>query len=332
MELAGRIVVEQVAFDALRDNPLGDPWMRSIPIYLPPGYGATERRYPVIFWLHGFTGTAMSQIAPNPWIPSLPDLVDRVIRDGAPPALLVMADGWTRYGGSQYVNSSANGRYEDAVRELVGHVDARFRTLASRQHRGINGKSSGGCGALMLGMRNPDLFGAMASHSGDLYFEACFQSGFWSSVNTVRKHGGLASFLAAFQSAPKKPEDAVRALGTLIAMAMAYSPNPARPHGFDLPIDLDTGEIDEAVWKRWQAWDPVRMLEPCADALRAMRLIYFECGSRDQFNGQFGARMLHHRMEQLRVPHEYQEFDDDHTSVNYRYVESLRRLCTALAP
>lgn len=332
MEPSGRVVVEQIAHDALRDNPLGDPWIRSIPVYLPPGYDAGDHRYPVIYWLHGFGGTGIGQITPHPWTPSLPELMDRVIRDGAAPALLVMADGWTRYGGSQYVNSSANGRYEDAVRELVGHVDSRFRTLASADHRGIDGKSSGGYGALALGMRNPDLFGGMASHSGDLYFEACFQVGFWKAADTVRKHGGLAAFLAAFERAPKKPEEMTRALATLVAMAMAYSPNPDGPHGFDLPIDLETGEIVEAVWARWQAQDPVRMVERCAEGLRAMRLIYFECGSRDQFNGHFGARMLHRRLEQLGLAHEYQEFDDDHSGVNYRYVESLRRLCTALAP
>jgi enterochelin esterase family protein len=258
--------------------------------------------------------------------------MDRVIREGAPPAILVMPDGWTRYGGSQYVNSSANGRYEDAVRELVGYVDARFRTLPDRDHRGLDGKSSGGYGALALGMRNPDLFGGIASHSGDLYFEACFRVDFWRAAATVRSHGGLDGFLTAFDAAPKKTEDMVRALGTLVAMAMAYSPNPAAPRGVDLPMDLETGEIDDAVWQRWLAWDPVRMAEPHADALAAMRVVYFECGSRDQFNSHFGARMLHRRLEGLKIAHEYQEFDDDHTSVNYRYPESLRRLCTALSP
>ncbi|HET8679814.1 MAG TPA: alpha/beta hydrolase-fold protein [bacterium] len=332
LELEGRVIVEQIALDALRDNPLDDPWVRSIPVYLPPGYDEGAHRYPVIYWLHGFGGTALGQITPHPWTPSLPALIDRVIRGGAPPVLLVMADGWTRFGGSQYVNSSANGRYEDAMRELVTHIDARFRTLASREHRGIDGKSSGGYGALALGMRNPDLFGGMASHSGDLYFEACFQGGFWKALDTIRKHGGLDGFLDAFQRAPKKTEEMTRTLATLVAMAMAYSPNPASPHRFDLPVDIHTGEIDETVWRRWQVWDPVRMVEQHVETLRTMRAIYFECGSRDQYNGHFGARMLHRRMEQLDIPHEYQEFDDDHTAVNYRYVESLRRLCAALAP
>jgi len=331
MRLAGRVVIEEFDCVALRDNPLGDPARRQIPVYLPPGYDRSGRRYPVIYWLHGFTGTGLGAANFNPWVPSLPELMDRVIQEGAPPAILVMADGWTRYGGSQYLNSSATGRYEDAVTELVAYIDTYYRTMASRNHRGIDGKSSGGYGALVLAMRHPQLFGAVAAHSGDMYFEACYKVDFWRAVDTLRKHGGLAGFLQAFQAAPKKSEEMVRAMVSLVAMAMAYSPNPASPHGFDLPVDVETGEVNEAVWARWLQWDPVHLVERHAEALRSLRLIYFECGSRDQYNLHHGARILHRRLERLGIRHEYQEFDDDHTQINYRYVESLRRLCNVLS-
>jgi hypothetical protein len=72
------------------------------------------------------------------------------------------------------------------------------------------------------------------------------------------------------------------------------------------------------------------MVERYAERLRALRLLYVECGSRDQYKLHHGTRILRSRLERLRIPHEYQEFDDDHTGVNYRYVESLRRLSTAL--
>ncbi|MGQ0570180.1 MAG: alpha/beta hydrolase [Armatimonadota bacterium] len=333
MATAGPVPIETFDCTTLRGNPLGDPSVRPIPVYLPPGYGAnSDRRYPVIYWLHGFTGTALSQINASPWVPSIPQVIDRVIDEGSPPAIVVMADGWTRYGGSQFLNSSATGRYEDAIAELVGFIDGRYRTLASPDHRGIAGKSSGGYGALALGMRHPDLFGGLASLSGDIYFEACFKVGFWHAIDTIRHHGSLTAFLDAFVAAPKKTEEMIRTLGTTVAMAMAYSPNPASPHGFDLPIDLDTGRIDEAVWARWQQWDPVFMADRYVENLKAMRLVYFECGSRDQYNSHHGARMLHRRLEQLGIRHEYQEFDDDHSSTNYRYVESFRRLCAALHP
>lgn len=331
MKLAGTVVIEEFDSAALRGNPLGDPSSRPIPVYLPPGYAKSgDRRYPVIYWLHGFTGTGLGGVNYNPWVPSLPEVMDRVIAEGAPPAILVMADGCTKYGGSQYINSSATGNYEDATRELVGFIDGRHRTLAAPAHRGLNGKSSGGYGALVLAMRNPTVFGAVASHSGDMYFEACYLADFWKTADTIHKHGGLAATLKKFSDAPKKPEDIVSALVTVIAMAMAYSPNPNTPLGFDMPFDLETGELDHAVWNRWLEWDPVRMVGRHAGDLRGMRLVYVECGSKDQYNLHHGARILTRRMKQLGIPHEHQEFDDNHTAVNYRYVESLRRLCAAL--
>ncbi|MDQ7840534.1 MAG: alpha/beta hydrolase-fold protein [bacterium] len=332
MALNGRVTIEQVESRALLGNPLGDPNVREIPVYLPPGYEGATAPYPVIYWLHGFTGIGLSATNAGPWVPSLPECMDRVIAAGAPPAILVMADGFTRFGGSQYLNSDATGRYEDfTVSELVAHADRRFRTLASPAHRGIVGKSSGGYGALVLAMRHPDVFGAAASHSGDMYFEVCYQSDFWKFCNIVAGHGGVEPFLKAFLEMPKKTNDAITAVN-IAAMAMAYSPNPARPpRYFDLPFDPHTGEMDEGVWARWLAWDPVRMAARHAEALRSLRLLYFECGSRDQFNLHLGARLLHRRLEALGIRHEYQEFNDDHTGINYRYVESLRRLCEALA-
>ncbi len=329
---AGLLVIEDVDSAALRGNPHGDPHNRQIPVYLPPGYDTGTARYPTIYWLHGFTGTALSGISASPWTPSLPECLDRAMAAGAPPAILVLADGFTRFGGSQYLNSEANGRYEDfVVGDLVAHIDRRFRTLASPAHRGVNGKSSGGYGALVLAMRHPEVFGAVASHSGDLLFESCYLPDFWKFCNVVAKHGGVDAFLRAFLAMPKKTPEALDAVN-IAAMAMAYSPSPARPPFlFELPFDVHTGEIDDAVWARWLAWDPLRMAERYADALRAMRLIYIECGSRDQYNLHFGARALHQRLEQLSVPHEHVEFEDDHSSINYRYAESLRRLCVALA-
>ncbi|HLE78292.1 MAG TPA: alpha/beta hydrolase-fold protein [bacterium] len=327
----GTVVVERFESRALRGNPLGDPYARDIPVYLPPGYEAEpERRYPVIYWLHGFTGIGLSAVNQTLWVPALPQLMDQVIAAGAPPAILVMPDGSTRYGGSQYLNSPATGRYEDyVVRELVPYIDGRYRTQPSRDHRGVDGKSSGGYGAMVLAMRNPDVFGGVASHSGDMYFEAGYKPFFWKAVPEIAKHGGVEKFLNAFDAAPKKSPEAVDALMLLIAMAQAYSAN--EDGTYDLPIDLQTGELRDAVWARWLDWDPVYMVERHAAALRQMKVIYIECGSKDQYYLQYGARILSQRLTALGIPHEHQEFDDNHTSVNYRYVESLRRLATALA-
>jgi Putative esterase len=139
---------------------------------------------------------------------------------------------------------------------LVSYIDAHYRTLPSPDHRGLDGKSSRGYAALVWGMRNPQLFGAVASHGGDMYFEACYKADFWRAVDTIRKHGGLDGYLRAWREAPKKTDELVKPMVTVVCMAMAYSPNLERVHGFDLPFNPETGEIDEAVWARWLEWDP----------------------------------------------------------------------------
>ena len=331
MATRGTVVVEEFRSAVLEGNPLRDPAIREIPVYLPPAYERDrDRRFAVIYWLHGFGGIGLSAISRALWVPNLPELMDRVITGGAPEAILVMPDGATRYGGSQYINSPATGQYEDYVtKELVSYMDRTYRTKADAGHRGVVGKSSGGYGALVLAMRHPDVFRAVASHSGDMYFEAGYKPFFWKALATINKHGSLREFLQAFEAMPKKSRDAVDALMLLVAMAQAYSANPDGT--YELPVDLHTGEMRDAVWTRWLAWDPVYMVERYAAALRQMKLIYIECGAKDEWNLQFGARVLHQRLQVLGIPHEHQEFDDDHSQINYRYVESLRRLATVLA-
>ncbi len=93
-------------------------------------------------------------------------------RGGCPPAIVVMVDAWTSRGGSQYLNSSSTGRYQDYLcDEIVPFIDAHYPTIADRDHRGLAGKSSGGYGAMVVPMMRPDVFGALASHAGDALFE-----------------------------------------------------------------------------------------------------------------------------------------------------------------
>jgi enterochelin esterase family protein len=329
----GTVIIDTIESPALAGNPHGDPAARPLPVYLPPSYEtAPSRRYPVIYWLPGFAGTALGALNHDPWLPSLPEAMDRALAAGAPEALLVVVDGFTRFGGSQYLNSPANGRYEDyVVHDVVAHVDARYRTLPEPAARGLAGKSSGGYGALVLGMRHPDVFGAISAHSPDAYFELCYRPEFPKLLRAAARFGGVDAFLTAFLALEKKPGDLLAPL-SLAAMAMAYSPNPARPpYYYDLPFDPATGELDAAVWARWLAWDPVHLVAQYADALRRLRLLEFECGARDEYQLQYGARILARRLDALGVRYRYEEFDDSHTRTNYRYPAALARLARALA-
>ncbi len=329
----GTIQVESLDSDVLRGNPLGDPATRTVPVYLPAGYTASATaRYPVIYVLTGFTGRSLMYLNVESFTPTLPERLDRMMASGAMrEAIVVFPDCFTRLGGSQYVNSSATGRYEDhVIDELIPAIDARFRTLATREGRGVIGKSSGGFGALRLGMRHADVFGAMGSHSGDVYFEYCYRPDMPAALDGLQKAGGVLAWLDAFEAAPKKTNEHHKVLN-ILAMAACYSPDPAEPLGIALPFDIASGEWREEVWLRWQAFDPASLLDTHLEAVRALRYIFLDCGVRDEFNLHLGTRILAARLAARGIAHEHLEFDDGHMGVSYRYEVSLPRMAAALA-
>jgi enterochelin esterase family protein len=328
----GTVIVETIESSVLADNPLGDPPARRAAVWLPPSYAtAPDRRYPVIYWLAGYGGTGEMLFADSPWQPGLGARLDGLVGSGRMgEAIVVAPDGFTRWGGGQYVDSSALGDYETyLVREVLPAIDGRFRTRTGRDARAIGGKSSGGFGALTLAMRNPEAFAAVASHAGDMYFELSVIPDLAVAARTLRRHGGIDGFLTYFEAQPVKDGAAFTTM-MVLAYAGAYSPDRARPHGVALPFDVETGEIDWAVWRRWKAWDPVDMAETHAEALRRMRLIFVDAGTRDEHNLDLGARILVRRLQTLGIACEHEEFDDGHRGTAYRYDVSLPKLAAAI--
>ena len=328
----GRVVIETVESAVLVGNPLGDPARRRVTIWLPPSYGvAPARRYPVIYWLVGFTGTGEMMFHDTPWQPGLAQRLDSLVASEKMGEVIVVApDCFTRLGGSQYLDSPASGRYEThLVDELVPEIDRRFRTRPERDARGVGGKSSGGFGALVLGMRHPDTFAAVACHSGDMYFELSVIPDVAKTVRTLRRHGGIKPFVAYFNQAVTKQQDDITTI-MMLALGACYSPDPAQPMGIALPFDLDTGEIDAAVWRRWKEWDPVDMAATHAEALRSLKLLFIDAGTRDEWNLDLGARILIRQLTALGINFEHQEFDAGHRSISYRWDVSLPKLAAAL--
>ena len=326
------VAIETVESRALVGNPLGDPTARRIAVWLPPSYArAPERRYPVIYWLAGYAGTGEMLFSGNPWQPGLGERFDRLAAEGRlGEAIVVAPDCFTRWGGAQYLDSPALGRYEThLIDEVIPALDSRLRTIARREARAIGGKSSGGFGALVLAMRHPDRFAAVASHAGDMAFELSAQPDLPVAARTVRRHGGVEAFLAHFAAREKKSGDDFTTM-MVLAQAGAYSPDAARPGGVALPFDLETGEIDPEVWRRWKAWDPVEMVAAHAEALRRMKLVYLDAGTRDEHNLDLGARIFVKRLRALGVACEHQEFDDGHRSTAYRYDVSIPMLAAAI--
>ena len=321
----GTIVVEFFDSKVLRGNPLGDPHIRRIPVYLPPSYGRGDKRYPVIYLLAGFTGSGEMMQNRLPWTETFAERCDRLIAaKKMAEAIVVMPDCFTRYGGSQYLNSSATGRYEDhTAKELVAYIDREYRTIAGPRTRAVMGKSSGGYGAMILGMRHPETFGVVCCTSGDMYFLYCYLVDFPKAQDTYKKHGGCAGFIRHWGQRPKKGEMSLFPALNTLAMASCYSPNPKSKLGFDLPIDESTGELREDVWRRWLEWDPVHVIGRYARNLKKLSLLFLDCGTRDEFNLHHGMRIFSRKAKALGIRHVVEEFDDNHSSIQYRYDRSL---------
>ncbi|MFN6962264.1 MAG: alpha/beta hydrolase [Pyrinomonadaceae bacterium] len=314
--------------EVLRGNPLGDPHEREVIVYTPPGYESGDDRLPVVYVLSGFTGRGRMMLNDSAFAPTFPERLDRLIAAGTiRPMIAVLPDCFTYYGGSQYINSTATGRYEDHLTaEIVPFVDENFRTLATRDARAVMGKSSGGYGALVMGMRHADVFGLVASISGDAYFEYCYLPDLPKAFRAIK--GDAAALVEKMWNDEKKSKHDFPGLN-VIGMSACYS--PTLDGGFDLPFDLDTGELRPEVWQRWLAHDPVRMVKKYADALRSLRLLFLDAGTRDEFALDIGARILSERLGAHGVEHIREEFDDGHFNVSYRYDRALELVSRSFA-
>lgn len=316
--------------DVLADNPLGDPTRRELPVYLPPDVDPAG--LPLIAVLAGYGGTGAGALSGTPWSPTFPERYESLLDAGdAAPAAFLFPDAFTRLGGSQYLNSSASGRYEDhLVDELFPFVEQRFGVGGSPPRRGLMGKSSGGFGAFHVAFSRPGTFGAIASHSGDAYFELGYKPDFPKLLSMLEQHGGVEAFVAAFEAAKKKTTPLFLAMNVL-AMAAAYSPKVGEPFGIDLPFEPRTGRLREDVWARWLEHDPVELAKARGDALRDMALVFVDCGLRDEFHLQYGTRQVVDALREHGVDVVHEEFDDGHMGVSYRYEASLPRITRALS-
>ena len=211
-------------------------------VYLPPNYEAeSDKNFPTVYCLTGFTGRGKMMLNDSAFSLNLAERLDKLIaEEKMKPMIVVMPDCFTHFGGSQYINSTATGNYEDYLtQEIVSFVDENFRTIANRDSRAVTGKSSGGYGALIMAMRHADLFGLASTIAGDCYFEICYKPDFKKAFRAIK--GNPQTLLEKFwDEEAKKGKDDFDGLN-IIGMSSCYSPNENIEWGFDLPFDLKNG-------------------------------------------------------------------------------------------
>jgi pimeloyl-ACP methyl ester carboxylesterase len=320
--LRGQLDEHLLVSEALRDNPLGDPHERPLWVYTPPSYMAG----PTVYFLQGFTGQLDMWRNRAPFRPTFLELLDEADVD----ARVVLVDAWTSVGGSQFVDSAGSGRYHTYLcDEIVPFVDARYETNGLR---GVSGKSSGGYGAAVTAMLRPDLFQGFASHAGGGLYEVSIRPFFRLAARRLRDaYGGeIERFLHELRAGPAAlahPDD----LHLLLQWGFSAAYSADDDGTIRLPYDPATAEVIPELWELWLDHDYPRLVPRHADALRGLRAIYYDVGTRDEWYLDLTAAWIERELTKLGVPDLHVElFDATHLAIEYRYPIGLRYLAERL--
>jgi S-formylglutathione hydrolase FrmB len=330
LSAAGYVERQIIESNLLRDNFLGDSAERMVDVYMP--FGRSPAGLPLLVDLVGFTGGGPTHTNWKNFSENMPERLDRLINSGAmPPCVVMFPDCFTKLGGNQYINSTVMGPWADVIMtEFVPIIEQRY-ACGGKGKRGVFGKSSGGYGAITQALLYPHFWSAAACHSGDMAFELCYLPEFPRLLRALSKQGGsIEKWIDAFYAAPKTKDGDVHDLMTL-AMCASYDPDPSQPYGLRLPVDPYTCELIPERWKNFQAWDPLTLVETRGRDLKGFRALWIDCGNVDQYDLVYGARRMHRALDRLGVAHTYEEFADDHSSVDYRMDKSLPFLAKALS-
>ena len=315
---------------ALAGNPLGDPNKRLVDIYIPAGHDGAG--LPLLVDLVGFTAGGPGHTNWKNFGENAPERLDRLIASGAmPPVAVVFPDCFTKLGGNQYINSEGVGHWADfLIDEAVPFVEREFK-CGGKGKRGCFGKSSGGYGAMVHAMLYADFWSAAASHSGDVGVDLMYRHEMPNLLRALAPHGGEPKgWLEKFFAAPKHKDSDIHIL-MMLCMCATYDPDPSAYLNIRLPVDPHTCEFIPERWQNWLDWDPLTLAEKHMANLKKLKFFYLDCGNVDQYNLVYGARRLHAMLERMGVAHRYEEFPDNHSSVDYRMDISLPLLAKALS-
>ena len=331
--LKGEIRVISIDSESLKNNLLDDPTVRQVAIYLPQNWERNAKEYPLLVDLVGFTGSGFAHTNWKPFQESVPQRIERLIDEGKMGEVIVaLPDCFTSLGGNQYINSQAVGNWADfLIEEMIPEIESLFPVKKGGENRGVFGKSSGGYGAMVHGMLYGAEWGAIACHSGDMGFDSLFLGDFPKTLTHLEKHGGLQGFLDYVKDVKKLKGLDFHVL-MMVAMGAFYDPDESAPMGISIPVNLKTCVVDEKRWNLWLSHDPVHMIErdDVQKNLRNLKGLYIDCGFKDQYNLHFGARQLVEKLENCSINHIYEEFDDTHSSIDYRMDVSLPFLYKSL--
>ena len=316
-----------IIWPTLTENLIGEDGRKVIRVYLPPSYEFTEKRYPVIYVLHGFRGNS------NSLTRKMKSAMDRMIfGEEIQEAIAVFVDGSNRFGGSQYLSSPTIGDYETYIRrDLVDFIDRQYRTIPHRDSRGITGFSMGAYGSMRLALKYPEVFGVVVAQAGTYDFEDDLITSFTEKGGVVitlmeplKEKSGDAFWDALNALADS---DTLKRISLPFRNGLAYlagvASNPDKPPCYlDLPYrlkaDVPFWERNEDVWERIIENDIIHELDRYSERLRqnpgrpvrlnGVKLVH---GLQDDTALPRQAEALHQKLTELDIDHEYVTHGDE---------------------
>jgi pimeloyl-ACP methyl ester carboxylesterase len=310
VEGAKPVTVEHIKIHgaALEGNLEGDAVDRDAFVFLPPSYEKDKnRRYPVVYALHGFF------IGAEQWSHEIhvPQTIEGAFALGAKDMIVVLPDSKTIYNGSMYSSSATTGDYENYVaRDVVAYVDAHYRTIAERTSRGLVGHSMGGYGASRIGMKHPDVFGALYIMS-----PCCMSPMGGGGPGPADKMKEMAIANEKKIAGLKSPSDAAAAMQGFsiaqLATAAAWAPDPKNP---PLYLDLPTKDGDPVpeIQAKYAANAPLVFVDQYIGNLKRYRAIAMDVGDQDGLKVDAGK--LHEIFDKYGLANSFEIYSGTHTS------------------
>ncbi|MBD3181461.1 T9SS type A sorting domain-containing protein [Candidatus Poribacteria bacterium] len=321
------MIADSIYSPSLEGNLLGDPAERDMIIYLPPSYETSNKRYPVVYLLHGYGDTEKQYISKGDPVwdiieaiglgepPDFPEngfagMMDELIAQGKISEMIVVTpNADNAYGGSLYNNSELTGNYEDyIVQDLVNYMDSNYRTIPDRNSRAIAGQSAGGYGCMKLALRYPDVFGAVASLSGILHGQ------FFADL--------IPAVVAENPDGMTGPSEEKVYTNIFYAASAAFAPNLDNPPFYvDMPFLYPSTDINEEVWNKYLEADVVSIMLNNPDKAASLNGIYMDAGDIDEYGAHIYTKNFHEALNAAGIDHEYEEFAGGHRN---RLFERMR--------
>lgn len=300
----------------LQGNPLGDPTIRLNMVLKPKNTNDVQE---VVFILSGYGGDGFKNFSFKPFEYNLVQDIDRWTSEKIiPAAYYVFVNAWTKWGGSQFINSKGAGNYENyIVKELLPEFKKSLSISIGELRFSVFGGSSGGYGALHLASQYPEVFTKAVAQAPDSFFKLSLLPEIYKNLPYIYEKESLEHIYKELQSGRLRWSSSTTfSVLNLIAMASCYAPlDPKSKYKYSFPINR-LGILDKKIWQEWERHDPLRFLKDRKTNIKKLEKIIICTGDKDEYSLQYGSRQIETILNDMGAKISYTELPGTHRSIS----------------